>query len=123
MRLIDSTIALVGENYVFWGGREGYATLLNTVTARETVHFGQFLRMARDYGQAQGFKGVFLVEPKPMQPMKHQYDFDAQTVIGFLREQDLDEDFKVNIKANHATLAGSNSTSASSTIRLTARIG
>ena len=103
---IDATILLGGENYLFWGGREGYATLLNTDTKREIAHFGQFLRLARDYGRAQGFEGVFLVEPKPMEPMKHHYDFDAQTVIGFLREQGLDEDFKINIEANHATLAG-----------------
>ena len=103
---IDATIALDGENYVFWGGREGYASLLNTDTKREIAHLGRFLAMARDYGRAQGFQGVFLIEPKPMEPMKHQYDFDAQTVIGFLREHGLDEDFKVNIEANHATLAG-----------------
>jgi len=103
---IDATIELGGENYVFWGGREGYASLLNTHTKRELDHLARFLQLARDYGRQQGFKGTFLIEPKPMEPCKHQYDFDAQTVIGFLRHYGLDQDFKLNIEANHATLAG-----------------
>jgi len=103
---LDATVALDGENYVFWGGREGYASLFNTCTQRELDNLGQFLQMARDYGRKIGFKGTFLVEPKPMEPSKHQYDFDAQTVIGFLRHYDLTADFKVNVEANHATLAG-----------------
>ena len=103
---IDATIELGGENYVFWGGREGYIYLQNTNTKRELEHLAQFLTTARDYGRANGFKGTFLIEPKPMEPTKHQYDFDAQTVIGFLRHHDLDKDFKLNIEANHATLAG-----------------
>ena len=103
---IDATIELGGENYVFWGGREGYACLENTNTRKEQEHFARFLGMARDYGRSIGFKGTFLIEPKPMEPMKHHYDFDAQTVIGFLRHNQLDKDFKLNIEANHATLAG-----------------
>ncbi len=103
---IDATIALGGTNYVFWGGREGYMTLHNTDTKRELAHLGQFLRMARDYGRKQGFTGTFLIEPKPMEPTKHQYDYDAQTVIGFLRANGLENDFKLNIEVNHATLAG-----------------
>lgn len=103
---MDATIELGGENYVFWGGREGYACLQNTDTKRELEHFAMFLEKARDYGRANGFKGTFLIEPKPMEPMKHQYDFDAQTVIGFLRHHGLAGDFKLNIEANHATLAG-----------------
>ena len=103
---IDATIALGGSNYVFWGGREGYMTLHNTDTRRELDHLGQFLRMARDYGRKQGFNGTFLIEPKPMEPTKHQYDYDAQTVIGFLRHNNLEKDFKLNIEVNHATLAG-----------------
>jgi len=103
---LDATIELDGENYVFWGGREGYASLINTNTKRELEHLARFLHLARDYGRQHGFKGTFLIEPKPMEPCKHQYDFDAQTVIGFLRQHDLDQDFKVNIEANHATLAG-----------------
>jgi len=102
---LDATIKLHGENYVFWGGREGYMSLLNTDMGRELDHMGQFLRMARDYARAQGFKGHFFIEPKPMEPMKHQYDFDTATAIGFLREQGLDNDFKINIEVNHATLA------------------
>jgi len=102
---LDATIKLGGENYVFWGGREGYMSLLNTDMKRELDHMGQFLRMARDYAREQGFKGNFFIEPKPMEPMKHQYDFDAATAIGFLREQGLDNDFKLNIEVNHATLA------------------
>ncbi len=103
---IDATIALGGTNYVFWGGREGYMTLHNTDTKRELDHMAQFLTMARDYGRKQGFTGAFLIEPKPMEPTKHQYDFDSQTVIGFLRKYGLDKDFKLNIEVNHATLAG-----------------
>jgi xylose isomerase len=103
---IDATVELGGENYVFWGGREGYACLQNTDTKRELEHFAMFLETARDYGRSIGFEGTFLIEPKPMEPMKHQYDFDAQTVIGFLRNHGLAGDFKLNIEANHATLAG-----------------
>ncbi|MFT4615249.1 MAG: xylose isomerase, partial [Bacteroidia bacterium] len=103
---LDATVALGGENYVFWGGREGYASLLNTNTRRELDHMARFLQMARDYGRSIGFTGNYLIEPKPAEPCKHQYDFDAQTVIGFLRHYGLDADFKVNIEANHATLAG-----------------
>ena len=102
---IDATIKLGGENYVFWGGREGYMSLLNTDMKREIEHLAGFLRMARDYGRRNGFKGTFLIEPKPMEPTKHQYDFDAATVIGFLRQYDLLADFKLNIEVNHATLA------------------
>lgn len=102
---IDATVELGGENYVFWGGREGYMSLLNTDMKRELDHLGLFLNMAKDYGRRNGFKGTFLIEPKPMEPMKHQYDFDTATVIGFLREYDLLNDFKVNIEVNHATLA------------------
>ena len=102
---IDATIKLGGENYVFWGGREGYMSLLNTDMGRELDHMGQFLTMARDYARAQGFKGSFFIEPKPMEPMKHQYDFDSATAIGFLKEYGLDKDFKMNIEVNHATLA------------------
>jgi xylose isomerase len=102
---LDATIALDGENYVFWGGREGYMSLLNTDMGRELDHMGQFLTMARDYARAQGFKGNFFIEPKPMEPMKHQYDFDTATAIGFLREYGLEKDFKINIEVNHATLA------------------
>lgn len=103
---LDATVELGGENYVFWGGREGYACLQNTDTKRELEHFAMFLSKARDYARSIGFTGTFLIEPKPMEPMYHQYDFDAQTVIGFLREHDLAGDFKLNIEANHATLAG-----------------
>ena len=102
---LDATIALNGENYVFWGGREGYMSLLNTDMGRELDHMGQFLAMARDYARSQGFKGHFFIEPKPMEPMKHQYDFDAATAIGFLKEYGLEKDFKMNIEVNHATLA------------------
>ena len=105
-RSLDATVALGGKNYVFWGGREGYACLFNTDTRREQEHMGQFLTMARDYGRSIGFRGTFLIEPKPMEPMYHQYDVDAQTVIGFLRQYGLDDDFKLNIEANHATLSG-----------------
>jgi xylose isomerase len=103
---IDATIELGGENYVFWGGREGYTALLNTNMKRELDNMGRFLTMARDYGRANGFKGTFLIEPKPMEPSKHQYDVDSATVVGFLREHGLAGDFKLNIEANHATLAG-----------------
>ena len=103
---IDATIELGGENYVFWGGREGYMSLLNTDMKREKEHLATMLRMARDYARAKGFRGNFLVEPKPMEPMKHQYDADTETVIGFLRAHGLDKDFKVNIEVNHAILAG-----------------
>ena len=103
---LDATVALGGENYVFWGGREGYSYLFNTDTRRELEHLARFLTMARDYGRSIGFEGTFLVEPKPMEPMYHQYDADAQTVIGFLRHFGLDGDFRVNVEANHATLAG-----------------
>jgi len=103
---IDATIALGGEGYVFWGGREGYMSLLNTNMKRELEHLGRFLTVARDYARKQGFKGCFYIEPKPMEPTKHQYDFDAATVIGFLRQYGLDKDFKLNIEVNHATLAG-----------------
>ncbi|MCK0158069.1 xylose isomerase [Cellulophaga sp. F20128] len=102
---LDATIALNGENYVFWGGREGYMSLLNTDMKRELDHMGRFLGMARDYARSQGFKGNFFIEPKPMEPMKHQYDFDSATVIGFLNEYGLQDDFKINIEVNHATLA------------------
>jgi xylose isomerase len=103
---IDATIALGGTGYVFWGGREGYNSLLNTNTKKELDHMGQFLRMARDYARAQGFKGTFFIEPKPMEPSKHQYDVDVQTVLGFLNAQGLINDFKLNVEVNHATLAG-----------------
>ncbi len=102
---LDATIALGGENYVFWGGREGYMSLLNTDMGRELDHLGIFLSKARDYARAQGFKGNFFIEPKPMEPMKHQYDFDCATAIGFLRQYGLEKDFKMNIEVNHATLA------------------
>ena len=102
---LDATIKLGGENYVFWGGREGYMSLLNTDMGRELDHMGQFLSMARDYARSQGFKGNFFIEPKPMEPMKHQYDFDCATAIGFLHKYGLEKDFKMNIEVNHATLA------------------
>jgi xylose isomerase len=102
---LDVTMQLGGENYVFWGGREGYMSLLNTDMGKELDHMAQMLTMARDYARGQGFKGSFFIEPKPMEPMKHQYDFDAATAIGFLREHNLDKDFKLNIEVNHATLA------------------
>jgi xylose isomerase len=103
---LDATIALGGENYVFWGGREGYMTLLNTNMKREKEHLARFLQTARDYARKQGFKGTFFIEPKPCEPSKHQYDYDVETVIGFLRQYDLLNDFKLNIEVNHATLAG-----------------
>ena len=103
---IDASIRLGATNYVFWGGREGYCSLLNTDMKREKEHLAMMLKMARDYGRQHGFKGTFLIEPKPMEPTKHQYDTDTETVIGFLRHYGLDKDFKVNIEVNHATLAG-----------------
>ncbi len=103
---IDATIQLGGEAYVFWGGREGYMTLLNTDMKREKEHLARFLHTAKDYARKNGFKGTFLIEPKPMEPTKHQYDYDCETVIGFLRQHDLLNDFKINIEVNHATLAG-----------------
>jgi xylose isomerase len=103
---IHANIELGGENYVFWGGREGYMSLHNTDMKRELDHMGMMLSLARDYGRKNGFKGTFLVEPKPMEPTKHQYDFDVATIIGFLRRYGLDKDFKLNIEVNHATLAG-----------------
>ena len=103
---LDATIELGGENYVFWGGREGYMTLLNTNMKREQEHLAKFLHTAKDYARKNGFKGTFFIEPKPCEPTKHQYDYDAATVISFLRQYDLMEDFKLNIEVNHATLAG-----------------
>jgi len=103
---IDATIELGGTNYVFWGGREGYMSLLNTDQKREKEHLATMLRLARDYARSKGFTGTFLIEPKPMEPSKHQYDVDSETVIGFLKQHGLDKDFKVNIEVNHATLAG-----------------
>ena len=103
---IDATIELGGQNYVFWGGREGYMSLLNTDQKREKEHLARILTMARDYARSKGFTGTFLIEPKPMEPTKHQYDVDTETVIGFLRAHGLEKDFKVNIEVNHATLAG-----------------
>lgn len=103
---LDATIALGGENYVFWGGREGYMSLLNTNMKREQEHLAQFLHMAKDYARKNGFKGTFFIEPKPCEPTKHQYDYDAATVLGFLRQYNLLEDFKLNLEVNHATLAG-----------------
>ena len=103
---LDATIKLGGENYVFWGGREGYSSLLNTNMKRELDHLAMFLSQARDYGRNNGFSGTFLIEPKPMEPSKHQYDFDVAAVTAFLKHYDLDNDFKINIENNHATLAG-----------------
>lgn len=103
---IDATIALGGENYVFWGGREGYMSLLNTNMKREKEHLARFLNMAKDYARRNGFTGTFFIEPKPCEPTKHQYDYDAETVIGFLRHFGLQDDFKLNLEVNHATLAG-----------------
>ena len=102
---LDATMELGGSNYVFWGGREGYMSLLNTNMKREQEHLARFLQASRDYARKQGFKGTFLIEPKPMEPSKHQYDFDSATCIAFLREWDLIDDFKLNIEVNHATLA------------------
>lgn len=103
---LDATIELGGENYIFWGGREGYMSLLNTNMKREKEHLAMFLHKAKDYARANGFKGTFFIEPKPCEPSKHQYDYDSETVIGFLRQYDLLKDFKINIEVNHATLAG-----------------
>lgn len=103
---IDATIALGGENYVFWGGREGYMSLLNTDMKRELDHLGRFLNTCKDYARKEGFKGNFLIEPKPMEPTKHQYDFDAATSLGFITKYGLQNDFKLNLEVNHATLAG-----------------
>jgi xylose isomerase len=103
---LDATIELGGENYVFWGGREGYMSLLNTNMKREKEHFAKFLHTAKDYARKNGFKGTFFIEPKPCEPSKHQYDYDCETVIGFLRQYDLMDDFRINIEVNHATLAG-----------------
>lgn len=103
---LDATIALGGENYVFWGGREGYMSLLNTNMKREKDHLARFLHTAKDYARKNGFTGTFFIEPKPCEPSKHQYDYDCETVIGFLRQYDLLNDFKLNIEVNHATLAG-----------------
>jgi xylose isomerase len=103
---LDATIALGGENYVFWGGREGYMSLLNTNMQREKEHLAKFLHTAKDYARRNGFKGKFFIEPKPCEPSKHQYDYDCETVIGFLRQHDLLNDFSLNIEVNHATLAG-----------------
>ena len=105
-KAIELTVKLGGRGYVFWGGREGYETLLNTQVKFEQENIANLMRMARDYGRSIGFTGTFLIEPKPKEPMKHQYDFDAATAIGFLKEYGLDKDFKMNIEANHATLAG-----------------
>ncbi len=103
---IDNTIKLGGAGYTFWGGREGYMSLLNTDMKAEKEHLAMMLTMARDYARKQGFTGCFYIEPKPMEPTKHQYDYDSETVIGFLRAHGLDKDFKLNIEANHAELAG-----------------
>ena len=103
---LDATIELKGENYVFWGGREGYMSLLNTNMKREKEHLAKFLHVSKDYARKNGFKGTFFIEPKPCEPSKHQYDYDCETVIGFLRQYDLLNDFKINIEVNHATLAG-----------------
>jgi xylose isomerase len=103
---MDATIALGGENYVFWGGREGYMSLLNTNMKREQEHLARFLHTAKDYARKQGFKGTFFIEPKPCEPTKHQYDYDSATVLGFLQKYDLINEFKLNIEVNHATLAG-----------------
>ncbi len=105
-KALDITVKLGGKGYVFWGGREGYETLLNTKVKFEQENIASLMKMARDYGRSIGFNGTFLIEPKPKEPMKHQYDFDAATAIGFLKEYGLDKDFKMNIEANHATLAG-----------------
>jgi len=103
---MDATIALGGENYVFWGGREGYMSLLNTNMKREQEHLARFLHTAKDYARKQGFKGTFFIEPKPCEPTKHQYDYDVATVLAFLQRYGLINDFKLNIEVNHATLAG-----------------
>ena len=105
-KALDLTVKFGGKGYVFWGGREGYETLLNTDMKFEQDNIARLMRMAVDYGRSIGFKGDFYIEPKPKEPMKHQYDFDAATAIGFLRQHGLEKDFKMNIEANHATLAG-----------------
>ena len=105
-KALDITVKLGGHGYVFWGGREGYETLLNTDVKFEQENIANLMKMAVEYGRSIGFKGDFYIEPKPKEPMKHQYDFDAATAIGFLRSYGLDKDFKLNIEANHATLAG-----------------
>ena len=103
---LDATMALGGENYVFWGGREGYMSLLNTDMKRELDHLGQFLNTCKDYARKQGFKGNFFIEPKPMEPTKHQYDYDAATSLHFIKQYGLENDFKLNLEVNHGTLAG-----------------
>ena len=105
-KALELTVKLGGKGYVFWGGREGYETLLNTDVKFEQDNIARLMKMAVEYGRSIGFKGDFYIEPKPKEPMKHQYDFDAATAIGFLRQHGLDKDFKMNIEANHATLAG-----------------
>lgn len=105
-KALDITVKLGGRGYVFWGGREGYETLLNKDVKFEQENIANLMKMAVEYGRSIGFKGDFYIEPKPKEPMKHQYDFDAATAIGFLRSYGLDKDFKLNIEANHATLAG-----------------
>ena len=105
-KALELTVKLGGKGYVFWGGREGYETLLNTDVKFEQENIARLMHMAVDYGRKIGFTGDFYIEPKPKEPMKHQYDFDAATAIGFLRQYGLDKDFKMNIEANHATLAG-----------------
>jgi xylose isomerase len=105
-KAMEATLELGGEGYVFWGGREGYMTLLNTDMKRELDHFGRFLRLAADYKKEIGFKGTLLIQPKPKEPTKHQYDFDAATVMGFLRTYGLENEYQINVEANHATLAG-----------------
>lgn len=105
-KALDITVKLGGRGYVFWGGREGYETLLNTDVKFEQDNIARLMGMAVEYGRSIGFKGDFYIEPKPKEPMKHQYDFDAATAIGFLKKYGLDKDFKMNIEANHATLAG-----------------
>ncbi len=105
-KAIDMTIKLGGKAYLFWGGREGYETLINTDVKFEQENIAALMKMAVQYARKQGFTGDFYIEPKPKEPMKHQYDFDAATAIGFLKEYGLDKDFKMNIEANHATLAG-----------------
>ncbi len=105
-KALEITVKLGGRGYVFWGGREGYETLLNTDVKFEQENIAQLMKMAVAYGRSIGFKGDFYIEPKPKEPMTHQYDFDAATAIGFVRQYGLDKDFKMNIEANHATLAG-----------------
>ena len=105
-KALDLTVKLGGRGYVFWGGREGYETLLNTDVKFEEENIARLMKMAVKYGRSIGFDGDFYIEPKPKEPMKHQYDYDAATAIGFLRKYGLDKDFKINVEANHATLAG-----------------